>query len=279
MNKVIAAFDGLRYSESTVEYAIDVATLSESHLTGIFLDDRTYTSYKIYELVLDHGVSEQKLKMLKEKDNQTRALSAEKFEVRCRKAGLTFNIHHDKNIALQDLLHETVYSDLLVINHSESFTHYEEEYPTRFIRDLLSNSQSPVYLVPKIYKKIEKLVFLFDGTNTSVYAIKMFNYLFPQFNKNLVELICIKNMDSTLHIPDYQLLKEFLKRHYVNIKFTVLKGIPELEIVNHLKFEENNILVVLGAYRRTMLSRWFKSSMADALIKELKLPLFIAHNK
>lgn len=279
MNKIIAAFDGLRYAESTVEYAIDVAKVSESHLTGVFLDDRTYTSYKIYELVLDHGVSEKKLKMLKEKDNQTRALSAEKFELRCRKSSLTFNIHHDKNIALQDLLHETVYSDLLVINHSESFTHYEEEYPTRFIRDLLSNSQSPVYLVPKIYKKIEKLVFLFDGTNTSVYAIKMFNYLFPQFNKNPVELICIKNMDSTLHIPDYQLLKEFLKRHYVNIKFTVLKGIPELEIVNHLKFEENNILVVLGAYRRTMFSRWFKSSMADALIKELKLPLFIAHNK
>ncbi len=279
MNKIIAAFDGLKYSESTCEYAVDIAQTTKSHLTGVFLDDRTYTSYKIYELVLDQGVSEKKLKTFKEKDNQTRAIAANYFEKKCQTAGINFNVHHDKNVALQDLLHESVFADLIVINHSESFTHYEEEYPTRFIKDLLSNSQSPVFLVPVSYNKIEKLIFLYDGTSTSIYAIKMFNYLFPQFENLPVEVISIKSMESTLHIPDYQLLKEFLKRHYSSIQYTVLKGIPEIEIVNHLKDEEDNVLAILGAYRRTMLSRWFKSSMADALIKELKLPLFIAHNK
>lgn len=39
------------------------------------------------------------------------------------------------------------------------------------------------------------------------------------------------------------------------------------------------MLVVLGAYRRNELSRWFKTSMADTLMKELDTPLFIAHNK
>jgi len=59
-----------------------------------------------------------------------------------------------------------------------------------------------------------------------------------------------------------------------------LKGIlPEIEIVDYLKKEKNSTLVVLGAYRRSMVSRWFRESMADVLMRDLKLPLFIAHNK
>ena len=38
-------------------------------------------------------------------------------------------------------------------------------------------------------------------------------------------------------------------------------------------------LVVLGAYQRGMVSRWFRASMADVLMRDLKLPLFIAHSK
>jgi hypothetical protein len=49
-------------------------------------------------------------------------------------------------------------------------------------------------------------------------------------------------------------------------------------IAAYLKEQKNLSLVLPGAYRRTKLSRWFKTSMADTLMKDLKLPLFIAHN-
>ena len=74
-------------------------------------------------------------------------------------------------------------------------------------------------------------------------------------------------------------MKEFIKRHYTNVTYTVLKGISEVEIINYLNAEKLNSMCVLGAYRRTMVSRWFKSSMADALVNAFKSPLFIAHNK
>jgi len=70
-----------------------------------------------------------------------------------------------------------------------------------------------------------------------------------------------------------------MKRHFPKASYTVLKGDPEAEIVNYLKAQRTNPLVVLGAYQRGMVSRWFRPSMADLLMKELKLPLFIAHAK
>ena len=279
MNKVIAAFDGLKYSSVNRDYALDYAKTSHSHLTGVFLDDKTYTGYKIYDLVLDQGVSQQKLSAYKHSDDQLRQKAANDFELACNKIALEFNLHHDRNVALQELIHETIFADLVIINNRETFNHHEENYPSRFLRDLLSNTQCPILLTPKDFKKIEKLVFLYDGLPPSVYAIKIFTYLFPFLNHLPVEVLSIKAIEDNVHLPENKLMKELMKRHYHNVTFTIIKGVPEIEIIHFMQNQDKNILSVLGAYRRTMLSRWFKSSMADALIKNFEIPLFIAHNK
>jgi hypothetical protein len=136
-----------------------------------------------------------------------------------------------------------------------------------------------VLLTPDRFEEIKKIVFLFDGHYTSVYALKMFNYLLPSFKNLPIEIIAVKNMGADWHIPENNLTKEYIKRHFKHCTYTVLKGIPEVEIVKHLSMERLPFLSVLGAYRRSMLSRWFRSSMADALVENFEHPLFIAHNK
>jgi len=218
------------------------------------------------------------LNILEEKDEDIRQNSVERFEEVCRNDGVDYSIHHDRNIAIRELLHESIYADLLVIDRKETLTHYEEKVPTRFIRDLLSNVQSPVVVVPEKYKPIEKAILLYDGEPSSVHAIKMFNFLFPSF-QDKVEILSIKERKENLHLPDSRLLKEFMKRHYPDAEYTVLKGNVDEEIVKYTEHLKQNVMIVLGAYQRSMVSRWFHESMADVLMKELNCPLFIAHNK
>jgi nucleotide-binding universal stress UspA family protein len=180
---------------------------------------------------------------------------------------------------MQELLHESIYADLLIINSGETLTHYQENAPTRFIRELLAEVQCPVLVVPNQFKPIENLVLLYDGEPTSVYAIKTFSYLLPVLKYLDTEVISVKDLNQTRHVPDNRLMKEFMKRHYPRASYKVLKGIPEIEIIDYLEGKEKNMLVVLGAYRRGAVSRWFRPSMADTLLHELKVPLFIAHNK
>jgi nucleotide-binding universal stress UspA family protein len=279
MKKIIAAIDGLKYSESTVQYAVQIAKQVNAHLVGIMLDDPTYTSYMVYDLIVKQKVTDETLKQFEEKDKKTRSKSAELFETACRKAGITFSVHHDKNIALQELLHESIYCDLLVIDAKETLTHFEEKQPTRFIRELLSDVQCPVLIVPQKFKVFEKIYLLYDGEPSSIFAIKMFSYLFPFLEDTNVEIISVKDPGQTLHLPDNKLMKEFMKRHKPNAEYKVIKGLPEIEIVQYLKLQPKEMLVVLGAYRRGKVSRWFRESMADYLMKELTVPLFIAHNK
>ena len=66
MKKFIVAFDGLKFSESARDYAIQFAKQSSAHLVGIFLDDGLRHSYKIYDLVTDDGNKELKQKRLEQ---------------------------------------------------------------------------------------------------------------------------------------------------------------------------------------------------------------------
>ncbi|RYE79445.1 MAG: universal stress protein [Myxococcales bacterium] len=120
---------------------------------------------------------------------------------------------------------------------------------------------------------------LYDGEPSSVYALRAFSYLFEKMKSLPTEVVTAKSNDDDRRLPDPKLIKEFIKRHFPHARFTLLSGPPEAAIVRHLRGANATPVIVLGAYRRTRLSRLFRPSMADALLEALRYPLFIAHNR
>lgn len=279
MKKFLAVFDGFKMSASTLDYAIQLARAANAHLVGVFLDEFTYRSYSVTGVVKTYKDYESALKILDEKDKKKRDAAANSFRKACGEAGIKFSIRRNKTIAIQGLKHESMFADLVIINEYETFTRIKEEPPTRFIKDLLTDVQCPVLVVPNKYKLIDKIVLLYDGSPSSLYACKMFGYLLGNLVEHHVEVLTIKNRDNSLSLPDNKLMREFIKSNFPRAKFSVKKGNAEEKVVAHLGHHKGNELAVLGAYRRSELSRWFKTSMADVLMKQLDMPLFIAHNK
>ncbi len=280
MKKFIAVFDGYKISKSTLAYAQELANTANAHLFGVFLDELFYRTYNIVEILKSYPNAEEKIKQLDEKDKKKREDAVRIFEQSCSKAGINFSVHIDKNFALQDLKHESMFADLIIISEHETFSRYVQNPPTRFMKDLLTDVQCPVLVVPGNYQPIEKITLLYDGGPSSLYAVKMFSYLLGGYKQVPVEVFTVKNKKKdTLKLPDNKLMKEFIKRHFPKAEFKVVKGNAEEQVLRYLKKHPANELVVLGAYRRSEISRWFKTSMADILMSELETPLFIAHNK
>ena len=281
MKKFLAVFDGYNLSKSTLNYAINLAQVADAHLVGVFLEEFNYRSYNVIKVMKTNTNYEKVMKELDAKDKLKRDEAAKLFEKECSKAGIHFSIRRDKGIAILDLKKESMYADLIVINELETFTKYKQESPTRFLKDLLADVQCPVFVVPEKFQTLQKIVLLYDGGPSSIYAIKMFSYLFGNFMDLPVEIFTVKDnyYMATTRVPGNKLLREFIKRHFPKATYTVVKGSPEDQIIGHLRNHKENELVVLGAYRRSELSRIFKTSMADTLMKELDVPLFIAHNK
>ena len=280
MKKFLAVFDGYKMSTSTLKYAIELAKLEEAHLVGVFLDEFIYHRYSVYQVITTEKNAEEVLENLDKKDQKVRDESVLEFEKECDKAGIHFSIHRDKSLALQELKEESMFADLVIISEYETFNRYKEKTPGRFIRDLLGDVQCPVLVVPGSYKEIDKVLLLYDGAPSSLHAIKMFSYLLGQLKTLPIEVYTVKeNYMATLRLPGNKRMREFIKWHFPKAAITVEKGIAEEQIPGYLKNHKENELVILGAYRRGEVSRWFKPSMADILMKETDTPLFIAHNK
>lgn len=280
MKKFVAAFDGLRFSKSTLDYAIFLAKYADAHLVGVFLEDFTRHSWGVPDIVQYEGeYFDRHIQELNEKDKEEQNESIDKFEQACQNASLNYTVHRDKNIAIQELLHESIYADLVILDKEETISRHEEPAPTRFMRELLNDVQCPVVIVPQKYKPIDKLVMLYDGEPSSVYAVRMFSYLFDPIKHLETQVLTVKEREASMHVPDNRLIKEFIKRHYPKAEYVVLKGNAEDEVIRYLHRESKVPLIVLGAYQRGKLSRLFKPSMADYLLQHLQMPLFIAHNK
>jgi hypothetical protein len=261
-----------------MDYAIWLTKASNAHLVGIFLDEFIYRNYSVYNVVSTAEHPDEVIKELDEKDQTKRDEAVLQFKNTCRKAGINFSTHRDKSIAIQELKHESMFADLVIINEYETFTKHAEDAPTDFIKDLLGDVQCPVVVVPSTFEAIDKIILLYDGRPSSLYAIKMFSYLFGNLRELPVEVYTVKDhYMGSLRVPDNKLMKEFVERHFPSATYTVTKGNAEEQITGHLRGNNANQLVVLGAYLRSEMSRLFKTSMADILMKELDTPLFIAH--
>lgn len=280
MKKFLAVFDGYKMSKSTMDYAIQLTRASGAHLVGVFLDEFIYHTYNVYKVLQNADDADEEIKKLDEQDKNMREDSVLLFEKTCGMAKITFSVHRDKNIAIKELQHESMFADLIIINEYETFSKYKEQSPTNFIKSLLSDVQCPVIVVPSSVTTIDKMVWLYDGGPSSLYAVKMASYLLGNLTHLPVEVFTVKGLNqSGTHVPDNKLLREFIKRHFPSATYTLKKGVAEEIIPEYLMKNNGNELVVLGAYRRSDISRWFKTSMADILMKELDTPLFIAHNK
>jgi hypothetical protein len=276
MKKIIAAFDGLRFSDSTMKYAVFLAKQANAHLSGIFFSENTRLGYAIYQTVIRQShAGESILDEISESDTKTINESIHIFESACKAEGISYNIRRDKQDAANDILHETIFADLLIIDAEETYSYFETEKPSGFVKNILRHTFCPVIAVPLKFIPITEIAFLYDGSAESVSAIKMLNYTMPGLKKLKTKLFYARPENSQT-LPDNRLLKEWMNEHYPKIHYKVFEG-GEMDIINALAAEDPGILIVSGAYNRNNLSMWIRHSFADKCLNELKAPIFIAH--
>src|SRR6202041_341215 len=87
-------------------------------------------------------------------------------------------VHRDRGVPVSDILLESRFSDLIVVDPETSFRNMEKAFPGRFIRDVLLAAECPILVSPYSFDSLDEVVFAYNGTSSSVFAIKQFTYLF-----------------------------------------------------------------------------------------------------
>lgn len=282
MKKLVLVVDGLKMSKPSLEYAAYFAKSQDMHVVASFMKEIAYKSEPVGQDLWWPYYPERKMHTVEELDRidqERQKEAANSLKQYFEKEGVSFNIHKDKSVAIQALLTESYFSDLIVMSYDTSFSNYDQQVPSHFMREALSEAGCPVIVTPARFSMVERFVFAYDGSPAAAYAIKQFTYLFSPAPYQDLEIVFASPGRGSSHLPGQQLLKELLKGKYKSIEQAVLRSADAAqELAEHLESESRRCLLVMGAYSRSGLSRWFKHSMADDIIRNLGIPVFIAHH-
>ncbi len=271
MEKILLAMDGYKQNTYAIDFACYLAKLTHSRLTGVFLEgtpeggEPGIMRLEEPEMVgeVSGGVADAVLQHVR------------RFREACLCREVPARVHRDRGVPVGDILLESRFSDLIVVDPETSFRNVDTSFPGRFIRDVLLAAECPVLVSPYQFEALNEVIFAYNGTSSSVFAIKQFTYLFPEFKNKKAVVVNVRDGEETAIEEQYK-MKEWLSAHYEEVDFVLLKGDASDELFGYL-LDRKNAIVVLGAYGRGILSRFLKPSHASLLLRTINLPIFIAH--
>ena len=278
MEKILLAIDSQNLDTNTLSFACYLALLTNSRLTGIFLENLEVEE----EVVINQS---EEIPFIESISIQEKPEDEEKVKVRegnmnlfksiTEKKGVQASIHLDKGIPAAEIISETRFADILIIDAATSFSSFYDGPITRFVKDLLHHAECPVVISPENFEVIDSIVFCYNGSKSSVFAIKQFTYLFPELRYNRAKIIFLsrENEESEAEVL---VLAEWLRYYYTDVEFLAMEKDATEAFFNYL-LKKKNDFVVMGAYGRGLLASFFENNAGETEVRTTSLPIFVAH--
>jgi hypothetical protein len=273
MKKILLAFDGTSFSEGAFEFVRQINSLNPVLLTGVFIPQLSYSNLWSYA----NGMAGPTyVPLLEAEDGDAIEKNIKLFEQLCTKHSIKYTIHKDFfDFALPELKKETRFADLLVISSEIFYKDLGRQNPSEYLKDALHSSECPVIVVPERFKFPKVNILAYDGSESSVFAIKQFAYIFPELTSQET-LLFYASPSEDEKVPDNEKTEELVRQHFSNISFMKLSLNPKKYFADWINSNPDAILVS-GSFGRSSLSEMFRKSFVANIIAENKLPVFIAH--
>jgi nucleotide-binding universal stress UspA family protein len=273
MRKILLAFDGVHFSEGSFNFAKQLNEKNKILLTGVFLPQVSYANLWTYA----DGVGTPMFVPAID-DNETQLIeeNIKKFEDLCMRNDIEFRVRKDfSDLALPELKKESRFADLMIIGEEKFYENMGSGNPNNYLRETLHSIECSVILVPEKYTFPTLNVLTYDGSESSVFAIKQFVYLLPEFCNNPTFLTYV-NIDGAGRIPNEAYIEELAARHFPDLTISKVNIESKSQFATWVADKKASIIVA-GSFGRTAVSQLFSRSFVLDVIKDHKIPIFICH--
>ena len=273
MERILIVMDAEKPAMHVVNFACKLASVMRWGLTAVLVDNIYKDNQPLAtDIHGTHSFEAEVKPMVVADTEQTVRLIRD----RCKKDHISVEISVTGGEPITEVLFNSKFADLLVLDPALDFYGNGDSIPSHFAAEILRFSECPVLLAPLQEAGINEIDFCYNGSASSVFAIKQFTYLFPAFCDKNVFLIEVKETAQKLERTERRMM-EWLRVHYNEAEYVQLQGDPGNALFDYF-FMKTNRLIVLGSYGRNLLSQLFKQSTAEKLIRMIDLPIFITHH-
>jgi nucleotide-binding universal stress UspA family protein len=267
MKKILVVFSGTGNPTHVLHFALAAARQNGYILQGIFLDELP-SARESYPFPNDLALTEEEVtaESIEQENEELLADYTRYMEDECRLAGVPYSI--EKKVPVKKLDEYMAAAHLIALDTRADFEN------TSLIH-ILTHAHCPVCLVAITAPKVETIIFAFDGSEGSKYAIRKFTELFPHLGGVKIYLVSVNAGEEIIENKEF--VNEWVGRHFQNVTIHPLEGNEKEVFVDFLQQFPDNALVVMGAFGRSALSRLIHPSFAGRVLHKSRASLFLAH--
>ncbi len=270
MKRILTVCDSKHYSQSTVRFSCYLARLTKSKVVGVFPKLSGSEDLPVY---MPFG-NEALVGALVDSENGAEVVtSVKQFKEACGNEGVACDIVQEHDNAHKDLVAESLFADVIVLDQLSSFSPTEDKATSRLIESLIADAHCPVMIAPVSFDAIEEIIFAYDGSASAMFAIKGFTCLFPQLSDKKISVV---EVSETGRIESSEKLEVWLGDNYSQVSFQALQG-DAADRLFEIVMSTKNAVLVIGDEGRSSISKFFRPSAKDNIVKFANLPVFIAH--
>lgn len=274
MKKVIIALDGDHFPQGAFEFANYINRQTPILLAGVFLSPVDYSKLRSFTGI--EGISMLPDLLMRNEDDKVVNKNVHSFQDACATRGIQCRVHKDNDMmAVASLVEETRFADVLLVSSELFFKNIQNTQPNFYLEEVLKKSECPVMLIPENFTEPQQTILAYDGSESSVFAIKMFAYVFPALAKKSTTLLTMSTHEDE-EATDNHMISELLAGHYPDMK------VQKLHMAKRKQFsiwvaDQPDSFIIMGAFSRGLFSELFKKSFATDVIHDIKMPIFICH--
>lgn len=277
---LVALTENESFSKNLFELTKDLYGDLNKHLfVGLIVKDLTYKSSvgELVEDTLQAGPHLAKPKGLTEEDRQKTDVISICIE-KANEHGIKCEIYNDFHLTTDEVIKHTTFADLLILSYQIFFNCADNKLDSSLLYQILRGSKCPIMILPDNIKKIENIIFTYDGKESSVFAIRAFSNLFAGQSKNKpVSLLSVMPSPSGESIKNEKLLMDLIKQYFNDIGIQLLEGRNISDEINDFLNDVHNPLIVMGAYGRSRISNIHLPNVTRKLLVQSGPPLFISN--
>ena len=156
MERILILIEHTGLEPASLEFACYLTRLTNSKLTGLFMKEPDLRDGSI---VIKGPDTAGTYEVAEELQLTASDSSRREFLNFCARQGLRWTPDVIEAEKEDDILIESRFADLLIVNSDSSFTNDRETVPTPLVTSLLKHSECPVLIAPLNFEKVDEVVF------------------------------------------------------------------------------------------------------------------------
>ena len=273
MRKLLIAFDGTLFSEGVMGFTRLLNTHESVMATGLFMPQVVYANLWSYASA---SAGPEFIPLIEQDESDIVRTNIDRFSNYCIKHKIAHQVHKDfYDFALPELKRESRFGDLLLLGSESFYANLGTGQPNEYLTEALHTVECPVMVIPEQWSVPDRNILACDGSQASIFAIKLFSYLFPEFKNNKTLLITLPPADKKFGDQE-PYIWELVNAHFLDCTLMTLEVDPGKYFATWMSEMKSSVLVA-GSYSRSFLSELLRHSFVASVIRDHKVPVFIAH--